>query len=183
MHLVVLEKIKEAGKMKVRVITALFCCAASVGFVACGGGDDEASSSSTSSETSGVSGASGVSGSGDSFVADVNAACEAEDRAVLKYVRRNPPAPGSEETFAAGVIPIEEEFMATLEAITPPADVEDEYQAFIDNQQAQLDELREDPVAAVGSSSSGDSFLPEANALATELGFDSCVAPTGAAAE
>ena len=168
--------------MKARLVTALVCCAASVGFVACGGDDDEASSTSTSSETSGVSGVSGASGSGDSFVADVNAACVAEDRALAKYVRQNPPAPGGEEAFAAGVIPIEEDFMATLEAITPPADVEDQYQDFIDNQQAQLDQLKEDPVAAVGSSSTEDSFLPEANALATELGFDSCIAPTGAAA-
>lgn len=151
--------------MKVRTIAALFCCAASVGVVACG--DDETSDSS-----------SGGSGSEEAFVEDVNAACEAQNDALAEVVRTTPPRRGSEEDFAAAAIPTGEDLVAALNAIEPPSDLADEYQEFIDNQQAQIDELRADPVAAL----QGSTLAPKADALARELGVDSCLTATGASA-
>lgn len=110
------------------------------------------------------------------FAADVNAACAKQDDALTRAVD-DLPAGAKEAEFAAAVVPIGEDLVADLRGITPPQDVADDYDAFVDNQQAQVDELKADPAAALA----GSALAPKADALARELGVDACLTDTGAA--
>jgi hypothetical protein len=117
------------------VATAIACAAvAALAFAGCGGGSD--------TTTAGASGASGASGgtplSQDEFVSQANAACkEANDKIVALK------AASSSDLKQLGVmvaqeIIVNEDTLASLTAITPPSDLQAQYNQLLSTAKAQL---------------------------------------------
>jgi hypothetical protein len=143
-------------------------------FVAGCGGDDDTSS------TTGTSGASGVSGAPlteDEFVAQGNAICAAGDKEVNAALEDafngQKPTPAEVEQAANDtIIPSIQGQIDAIRALTPPEDIADDVTTFLDDAEAALDQVRDDPQVLLGNDNAGP--FADVNDEADALGLTKC---------
>jgi hypothetical protein len=147
--------------------TTTLICTALVALAGCGGGDDE-------------------------FTADVGAACT-DAREKFAEANQNILFSGNkkknEENFREANQPVYDEFLASLEAIEPPDDLSEDYDAYIAAIRGQSEVLLEDPVGIDSAlladrETAATRKLEELNAESERLSAElelpsSCVSTTG----
>jgi hypothetical protein len=143
----------------VRVIAAAVLAA---GLVVAGCGDDDDETEAALSETE--------------YLAQANEICKTGEREIEQAAEESFKGRASEaevEEFAAEtIVPSIQGQIDDIRALTPPADQADEFEAFVDDAQAALDELEADP-SLITQGASADPFA-EVNAEAEQLGLDRC---------
>jgi hypothetical protein len=161
--------------MKDRLLI-LFTTLAAIGALAiagCGGDDD-------TSSTTGASGASGVSGAAlteDEWVQQADQICAAGDKDIDQAANDTfggqQPSQAEIEQFANDtLIPNIQAQLDAIQALTPPEEIADDATQLVDDANAALDEIRDDP-SLVAASSSEDPFA-EVNKEAQALGLHAC---------
>lgn len=127
------------------------------------GGDDETSTTSTSTTAEGASGASGQEAGGgllpDDFAAEVNAVCEVGNKEIdtaaaeLFGGSQQEPSEAEQEKFATDVlIPSIEGQIAAIRALGEPDEGAEELSAALDDADAALQEIKDDPTLLTGDS-------------------------------
>jgi hypothetical protein len=168
-------------------IAALALAVLALGLVAagCGGDDDETTSSTTSSTTTtGTSGASGASGAADvsperaALIKEADAICKAGDdeidaAAQELYGDQQPSQADQEKFIEDTVVPNIQDQLDQLAQLDPPEADAEEFQGIIDDAQAALDEIANDPAAYI-ESEGADSPFEDVNQRAQAFGLSSC---------
>jgi hypothetical protein len=161
--------------MKNRLLT-LFTIIAALGALAIAGcGDDDDTSS-----TTGASGASGITGTAltqDQWVQQADAICAAGDKetdaAAEELFGGQQPTQAEIEQYATDVlIPSIQGQIDAIRALTPPEEIADDVTTFLDDADAALDEVRDDPSLIAASDNAGP--FEEVNQEAKALGLQEC---------
>lgn len=140
----------------------------------CGDDDDE-----TTTGATGATRASGVELSESEYRAQANEICRAGEREIEQAsegaFRRSEGRPSDQaiEDFATEtIIPDIQGQIDAIGALTPPEDRADEFEGFVDDAQAALDELEADP-SLITEEGNRDPFA-DVNELARDLGLEEC---------
>ena len=162
--------------MKNRMLIPLVILAAlgALAVAGCGGDDD------TTTDTTGATGATGVSGTAltqDEWVKQADAICAAGDKEInaagQEAFGNGQPSQDEIEQFANDtLIPNVQSQLDAIRALTPPEEIADEVSSFLDDANAALDEIRDDP-SLVAASGADDPFA-DVNAQAREFGLTEC---------
>ena len=161
--------------MKNRLLTLLTILAALGALAVAGCGDDDDTSS-----TTGASGASGVSGTAlteDEWIQQADEICAAGDKEINQAGNElfggQQPSQAQIEQFANDVlVPNIQAQLDAIAALTPPEEIAGDVTQLLDDANAALDEIRDDP-SLVAASASDDPFA-EANKEAKALGLTDC---------
>lgn len=164
--------------MRLRIFLAGTLAAALL-VAGCGGDDDTTSSSTTAATgTSGASGASGEQGATGTlpadFAAEANSICKAGDEDLNKafgQLGQQPSDKQVDEIVSTQVVPLLQGQIDDLEALGDPEEGADEYNALLDDAQAALDKLEQDPAGLINS---GTDPFEDVNAQAKQMGLDDC---------
>ncbi|HEX6116527.1 MAG TPA: hypothetical protein VFY99_05460 [Solirubrobacterales bacterium] len=165
-------------------LSMLLAVVLTTGLVAagCGDDDDETTTSSTTTTTEGTSGATGATGAEVSeeraaLIEEADAICEqgdkeidAEAQEVFGNSNQEPPASEQEAFVEDTVVPNIQDQLDQLSELDPPEEDAEEFQGIIDDAQAALDEVADDP-SVIGS---GDDPFTEVNRRAQEFGLTAC---------
>jgi hypothetical protein len=143
--------------------------AGALAFAGCGGGGD--------SSTTGASGASGTAGatplSQDEFVSQANAACADANQQVEALTAPAASDPiESLEPFLAKEIAIGSELLAKLSAITPPEDLQSDYDQYLATGKSQIATAQD----AADAAKSGDTAAVQAAVKKLDSNSDDQVA-------
>ncbi len=167
--------------MRVRISMAVVATA--VGLLVAGCGDDEESTSTTTTttEASGASGATSGSGSGllpAEFIEQADAICKAGDPAIEKAFRSlgNPSEASEAEIESVITDRVVPEIRSQIEAIRQldaPSEGAEELTTFLDDADAVVDEIEDDPSLLFEGSPQGNPF-EDVNKQADELGLQEC---------
>ena len=144
--------------LRLRITTLAAAAVTALVIAGCGGDDDTTS-------TSGTSGATGVSGtplSEEEFVSQVNSIC-ADGNDQVEALGAPPNSIEGLGDYAREIIDISEPLIAQLEAVTPPEDLQSDYDAYVEAVKSQI-ELDEQLATAADA---GDT--KEVQSLAQEL--------------
>jgi hypothetical protein len=144
--------------------------------------DDEATTPATTEEA--ATGATGATGAADvsperaelieqadEICAEGDRQIDAEAQEVFGGSQQEPPAAEQEAFVTETVIPNIQNQLDQLRELDPPEEDADEFNAILDEAQAALDELEQDPGAFVGG---GEDPFAEVNQRAREFGLQDC---------
>jgi hypothetical protein len=107
----------------------------------------------------------------DAICAEGDREIDAEAQDVFGGAQQEPP-PAEQEAFVEDtVIPNIQDQIDQLRELDPPDEDADEFTAILDEAQAALDELEQDPAAFVGG---GQNPFAEVNQMAREFGLEEC---------
>jgi hypothetical protein len=163
-------------------LTVMFVLVMAAGLIAagCGGDDDdETTTVSSTTTTEGATGATGaeVSEERAALIEEADAICaagdeeiDAEAQDVFGNSNEEPPAAEQEAFVEDTVIPNVQDQLDQLSELDPPEEDAEEFQSIIDNAQAALDELADDPSTFVG----GEDPFADVNQQAQEFGLTAC---------
>lgn len=163
--------------MSLRTPLALLCA---IGLLAIGGcGDDE--DETTTTGTTGGTGATGETGAGllpGDFAAEADAICAEGDREIDEEARevfgnadQEPSSAEQEEFFTDTVTPGIQEQIDGLRDLGEPEEGAEEFATFLDDAQAALDEVEEDPSLVIGE---GEDPFADVEEQAKALGLKDC---------
>ena len=160
-------------KNRLLIPFALLAALGALAVAGCGGDDD----TSSTTGTSGASGASGTALTQDEWAKQADAICATADKEVDATGRElfgneQPSQDQIDEFVSDTVVPSIQGQLDAIRALTPPEDIADEVTAFLDDANAALDEVRDDP--SLVSAEGGDSPFADVNATAKELGLQEC---------
>ncbi len=166
---------------RTRLVLLAFAAAASLAIAGCGGDDD------TTDTTAGASGASGVAGAPltqEEFVSTGNQICgDANDQ--LNAMQAPSNDLDSLAQFASDGLDIIEPSLAQFKAITPPADLQSQWDDFLSKADQQVELTKQLQAAAdAGDKAQVQDLLGQLQALddngklAKELGLDVCAEDT-----
>jgi hypothetical protein len=163
-------------------LMTMFALVLASGLIAagCGDDDDEATTSATTTTTTdSATGATGAEVSeeraalieeADAICAEGDEAIDSEAQEVFGDSNQEPPADEQEAFVEDTVIPNIQDQLDQLSELDPPEEDAEEFQSIIDNAQAALDELADDPSALT----SGDDPFADVNQQAQEFGLTAC---------
>jgi hypothetical protein len=164
---------------KLAVLLVALCATAFV-VAGCGGDDEETTTvSPTTTTTDAATGATGaeVSDERAALIEEADAICaegdeeiDAEAQELFGDSNQEPPAAEQEAFVEDTVIPSVQDQLDQLSELDPPEEDAEEFQSIIDNAQAALDDVAEDPSTFVG----GDDPFAEVNQQAEEFGLTAC---------
>jgi len=161
--------------MRNRLLLPFAILAALGALVVAGCGDDEETSSTTG--TSGASGVSGVALTEDEFLTQANEICSTGDKALDEAAKETfgggQPSAAEIEQFADDfVVPSIEIQIDGIRALTPPEEIAADVTTFLDDAEAALDEVRDDPSLLQESNNAGP--FADVNEQADALGLTDC---------
>jgi hypothetical protein len=160
-------------KNRLLIPFALFAALGALAVAGCGGGDD-------TSSTTGTSGASGVTGTAlteTEFVSQANAICKAGDKDVNAAAQDTfggqQPTDAQVEQFATEtLVPSIQGQIDGIRALVPPEDIADDVTTFLDDAEAALGQIQDDPSLLQASNNEGP--FADVNKQADALGLTSC---------
>jgi hypothetical protein len=160
-------------KNRLLITFALLAALGALAVAGCGGDDD----TSSTTGTSGASGASGTALTQDEWAQQADAICAAGDKEIDATGReifgdQQPSQDEIDQFVTETLVPSIQGQLDAIRALTPPEDIADDVTTFLDDANAALDEIRDDPSLVTASGS--DQPFSEVNAQAKELGLTEC---------
>ncbi len=160
-------------KNRLLIPFALLAALGALAVAGCGG-DDETTEATTES---GASGVTGTALTQEEWATQADAICAAGDKEINaagnELFGAQQPSEAEIEQFANDVlVPSIQGQLDAIRALTPPEDIADDVTVFLDDANAALDEIRDDPSLVAVSDS--ESPFADVNAQADELGLTKC---------
>lgn len=157
------------------ICVALVCAALVLVVAGCGGGDDS-STTSTQAGASGATGSSGTALTADEFLAQGNAICAAGnkeiDQAGNDTFTGGQPTEAQIEQFAGVLVPSVQGQIDAIRALTPPAELADQVDAFLSDAEDALAQVTDDP--SLLATTDNDGPFAAVNDDAKAIGLDEC---------
>ena len=161
-------------KNRLLIPFALLVALGALAVAGCGGDGD------TTSDTTGASGTSGVTGAAlteDEFVSQANAICKAGDQGINQagedvFGGQKPSQAELDQFVTDTVVPSIQGQIDAIRALTPPEDIADDVTTFLDDAEAALSEVEDDP--SLLQASDNDGPFADVNDQADALGLTEC---------
>jgi hypothetical protein len=161
--------------MRLRLPTLLTALLA-VGVIATGCGDDDEETTAGATGATGATGAGGPAPTKDEFIAEADRLCQrAEDELDQEFEGGAPISPP--DLARDVIVPMQQELIDDLRALTPPADDESQIEAILNRLQTGVDQLEDDPALFERSLDSPkvlEDVYADARQRASEYGFAVC---------
>jgi len=173
--------------MLTRIMTMLaLVLAAGLIAAGCGGDDDETTTTSSTTTAAGATGATGATGAGtgeplsqEEFITQADAICAESDIAIDEAAAETfggggQPSKKEQEQFVTdSVVPLFEDTIDGLSALTPPEGDEDQINELLDAAEGALAEIEDNPGSITEEGGPDDPFA-EVNELAADYGLKDC---------
>jgi hypothetical protein len=160
-------------KNRLLIPVALLAALGALAVAGCGG-DDE------TTDTTAVAGASGVGGialTQEEWAEQADTICATADKEIDAvgeelFGGQQPSQDQIDEFVTDALVPSVQGQLDAIQALTPPEEIADDVTAFLDDANAALDEIRDDP--SLAASEGGDSPFADVNQQAKDLGLEEC---------